>query len=83
MLIMMIITMTMMMIKTWTGLVLIMMTMMIMLMVIKTWTGLVLIMMVITMTMMMIKTWTGLPPGSTMTGVCGGTITDSRTLVQS
>ena len=37
--------------------------------------------MMMTMTMIvMVTTCTGLPPGSIITGVSGGTITDSRTL---
>ena len=54
-----------------------------MVMMMTTCKGLMTMMMTMMMTMTMIvtlTTCTGLPPGSIITGVSGGTITDSRTL---
>ena len=49
----------------------------VMILMMTTCKGLMTMMMTITM---IVTTCTGLPPGSMITGVSGGTITDSRTL---
>ena len=51
----------------------------VMMMMMTTCKGLMTMMMTMTM-IVMVTTCTGLPPGSMITGVSGGTITDSRTL---